>query len=173
MKLVALALLGVVVALVLWGIWGEGRVAWHGQTHLLGFSARDGRFYLMRVHARTDRRIEAVTFDRRSMQVNFPDGSFIIQFDGGAPPLLGSSLGFGTTSMLFTDPTLHVASAHRFYMPQWPLLVISAALVMLAIWPQSRRYCKKASNHCPVCGYDLRASPARCPECGTPAAEHV
>ena len=43
-----------------------------------------------------------------------------------------------------------------------------ALLPRLARWRRARR--RTRAGQCPVCGYDRRASPARCPECGSTAA---
>jgi hypothetical protein len=57
----------------------------------------------------------------------------------------------------------------EFDFPAWFLLVIT--LPLPALWcyrflSRRRRYRRK-HGLCLVCGYDLRASPGRCPECGT------
>jgi hypothetical protein len=82
--------------------------------------------------------------------------------DGGKPKFAGS----GVT--IETDYCLRFAS-HR--------LTFSAALVLLLICPamwllsKTIRHFEKSSDLrsglCTMCGYDLRATPERCPECGT------
>jgi hypothetical protein len=50
-------------------------------------------------------------------------------------------------------------------MPAW-LLMLACAL-MPSIWMFARR--RSPTRHaglCPACGYDVRATPSRCPECG-------
>ena len=58
--------------------------------------------------------------------------------------------------------------------PYWLLLAILVAPFVfhrLDVWLRRQRERDIARiGLCPVCGYDLRATPGRCPECGTPAA---
>ncbi len=50
--------------------------------------------------------------------------------------------------------------------PYWSLAVLTAILPSLTFGRTLRRRRAIAAGLCPICGYDLRASPERCPECG-------
>jgi hypothetical protein len=49
--------------------------------------------------------------------------------------------------------------------PYWFLLILTLILPALMLCSRHRRP-KSQSGRCPNCGYDLRATPNRCPECG-------
>jgi hypothetical protein len=55
-----------------------------------------------------------------------------------------------------------------FAAPGWFIALLPAVVATLAIRHNRRRRRVERLGLCPRCGYDLRASPERCPECGTP-----
>ncbi|MFM9977710.1 MAG: hypothetical protein ACKVOP_06660, partial [Sphingomonadaceae bacterium] len=62
---------------------------------------------------------------------------------------------------------------HWISFPHWLLLLALSAYPLLRGWCWMRAQRRRAGNLCPVCGYDLRATPERCPECGRVRIESV
>ena len=62
---------------------------------------------------------------------------------------------------------------HRIVVWRWPAWAVWVPLLVpTALWVAGglthRRACRRsAAGKCFTCGYDLRATPGRCPECGT------
>jgi hypothetical protein len=52
-------------------------------------------------------------------------------------------------------------------LPDWALIAATALMPAACVVRFSRRLRRTARGLCPACGYDLRATPERCPECGT------
>lgn len=60
-----------------------------------------------------------------------------------------------------------------FSIPHPYFLVFFSLLPAICIYRHYRRRSQFLPGHCGKCGYDLRATPKRCPECGTVAAGMV
>lgn len=57
--------------------------------------------------------------------------------------------------------------------PNWPLLIATGAMpaavfaaAPIVLWRRCRQLSRVRQGRCRACGYDLRATPDRCPECG-------
>jgi hypothetical protein len=95
----------------------------------------------------------------------FVSRNFVLVYD--PPDVLDHTglLGFGHASVALGA----TGSASVLSVPFWAVaaLTLVAPAIMLQRRLKDRRW--RRAGLCPTCGYDLRASRGRCPECGTPA----
>ena len=66
------------------------------------------------------------------------------------------------------DAVMHWRSDGLMLLPFCGLLIFPLGMSGLVLWVKSREESESSGAFCRVCGYDLRASKERCPECGTP-----
>jgi hypothetical protein len=59
------------------------------------------------------------------------------------------------------------AQSSAVFIPHWAMVLTFGILPTAMLFRAARRRHRIRRGLCPVCGYDLRASPTRCPECGT------
>jgi hypothetical protein len=70
-----------------------------------------------------------------------------------------------------TSTTAPTRVLHRLMIPFWFLTALFAALPLKRAWARLKNP-PRGPTACQACGYDCRATPDRCPECGTTRA-HV
>jgi hypothetical protein len=74
-----------------------------------------------------------------------------------------TALGFGLGSW---DDHGYGGNTRYVRIPHYALLAMLVAALLWIVKPFGKRHREGCCRHC---GYDLRATPDRCPECGTPA----
>ena len=90
--------------------------------------------------------------------VGYPD----FRFDG-TQPRHGFQFGHFSTGQAGNRPR---AYAFQIIVPLWCPLALFIAGALPGFWTWRRQRRMRAAGCCLSCGYDLRATPDRCPECG-------
>jgi hypothetical protein len=125
------------------------------------------------------------------------DGSLILETLYGvtpwAPGTAGSTIKFGGAPISFAGfgyrrydirlttpngtflPGTYGTQKRLSIAPVWMLLLaLGAAGLCRKLWLNQRRRERETTNQlCQACGYDLRATPQRCPECGTASESEI
>ena len=80
------------------------------------------------------------------------------------PPWAGQVNRFGFRYTRWSDGSGEVG------VPLWVFALIAILIALPSTAIAIARYRRTTAAHCRHCGYDLRATPDRCPECGRPAS---
>ena len=150
-----------------WVVRGAGRPEWHLRyrwvvsdagrlrvTETSGFTADAASGYM---------RDDGQAFGAWERTTHLPPGDEL-------PANTWTLLGFAWARLEQGDHRTHYWETRIAALPYWlPTALFICLAVPSAKW-LSRRWLSRrhAAGYCRVCGYDLRATPDRCPECGRP-----
>jgi hypothetical protein len=102
-----------------------------------------------------------------SFHTTYPAAYPNFNINSVAPGSESAWAGFRYAKVSVPDPRRSRPKAYlwELVVPLWPVVALTALLPAFRVWRWHRR--RFAAGRCQKCGYDLRATPDRCPECGT------
>ena len=173
--LTTLSLLLCVAAVALW-MRSRGRapdyVAWRGNATLL-VESRAGRLWLEQWRGATPVPAGPARGDPGWTllgTVNPASGRPIIVGYTAPPASAVNGFGFASIRMTPVPQSPPAGVMHAVAVPWWVVVACSAAPPAVWLARHLRQRGRRGSGLCPRCGYDLRGTPDRCPECGTQAS---
>jgi hypothetical protein len=92
----------------------------------------------------------------------------IVFINSWVPPVHGF-LGFGWEVNSWNGSV----TDYKISAPFWFLTPLFGGIASIPLWRAIRRRRRRKMGRCVECGYDLRATPDRCPECGATAVQKV
>jgi len=81
--------------------------------------------------------------------------------------------GFAHDEFGYAYDSYHGGSGSVWSVPHWFIVCLTAALPSWQVVKKQYRRRRNKNGVCRACGYDLRATPNRCPECGTIPAKAI
>jgi hypothetical protein len=174
--LTALSLLLCVAAVALWvrSYWRFDDVVYVGHFRVNNFCSYRGRFFAQLGWSRTD--VRARSAPPYNAGGWFRDSRDIRRVAGypAAQRSRGWRLGGFDARRHFSETVDAAGRPDRgedvMIVPYWFLCMVALAAPLQ--WARRHRPWRSRlkAGLCPTCGYDLRATPGRCPECGAKAA---
>lgn len=82
-------------------------------------------------------------------------------------PAIGFSVQWSYWGITYGHRPFGPGRADEIVVPIWTIIAISAILPGIWLLRQRMLRRRRMAGRCATCGYDLRATPDRCPECGT------
>jgi hypothetical protein len=159
--------------------------AWRGETlaghqgvlfylsHDVTLTARQARLLDPKLKNGVSTPWESYWNSRHAYPKNFPGRSFLQLPEASRPwERLGVYVRYDRAGTLGTGIPGRVLTVG---VPCWLLAVATLALPAVVVRRQFKAWRARRRARamlCPTCGYDLRATPERCPECGATAAVH-
>jgi hypothetical protein len=104
-------------------------------------------------------------------RINMVPARYLLKSGGPTKPFADVSFAICHCGVFIAEGKFDGKTARDLAWPCWAVVLSSAVLPAIACVALIRRRRRHAQGCCPTCGYDLRATPDRCPECGTTPAE--
>lgn len=165
-----LSLMACITAGVLWvrSYSGSDIVHWEWTRRELAIGTGRGLLFV------EDARGDGNTYDPLAFTAHVQRPAVDLQIDPDLSGRLHGRLGFEYADSSGQRDWIGLVRIRAVVVPLW--FVVLATSILPARWwfvarGRKRRQSRERHGRCTRCGYDLRATPDRCPECGTPVAK--